>query len=48
MPGDFEVVVTPPGGHGDEFKVKTAITWKSYLKSVILIQEWMKRVETAR
>ena len=48
MPGDFEVVVTLPGGHGDEFKVKTAITWKSYLKSLILIQEWMKRVETAR
>lgn len=48
MPGDFQVVVTPPGGHGDEFKVKTAITWKAYLKSVILNQAWMRRVETAR
>jgi len=48
MPGDFQVVVTPPGGHGDEYKVKTAITWKSYLKSVILNQNWMRRIETAR
>ena len=23
LPGDFDVVVTPPGGHGDEYKVKT-------------------------
>ena len=48
MPGDFQVVVTPPGGHGDEYKVKTAITWKSYLKSVILNQNWIRRIETAR
>lgn len=48
MPGDFKVVVTPPGGHGDEYAVKTSIAWKSYLKSLILIQEWMRRVETAR
>lgn len=48
MPGDFQVIVTPPGGHGDEFKVKTAITWKSYLKAVILNQDWIRRVETAR
>jgi N4-gp56 family major capsid protein len=48
MPGDFQVVVTPPGGHGDEYKVKTAITWKSYLKAVRLNENWMRRIETAR
>lgn len=48
MPGDFQVIVTPPGGHGDEYKVKTSITWKSYLKAVILNENWMRRIETAR
>ena len=48
LPGDFDVVVTPPGGHGDEFKVKTAITWKAYLKAVILNQNWIRRLESAR
>lgn len=48
MPGDFKVVVTPPGGHGDEYAVKTAIAWKAYLKAVRLIEAWMRRVETAR
>lgn len=48
MPGDFQVIVTPPGGHGDEFKVKTAITWKSYLKAIRLNENFMRRVETAR
>lgn len=48
MPGDFQVVVTAPGGHGDEFKVKTAMTWKSYLKAVILDQTRIRRIETAR
>ncbi|MCK9370706.1 N4-gp56 family major capsid protein [Candidatus Dojkabacteria bacterium] len=48
MPGDFDVVVTPPGGHGDEYKVKTSIAWKVYLKAVILQQAYMRRLETAR
>lgn len=48
LPGDFEVVVTPPGGHGDEYKVKTAITWKAYLKAVILNQTFIRRLESAR
>lgn len=48
MPGDFDVVVTPPGGHGDEYKVKTSIAWKAYLKAVILNQSYMRRLETAR
>ena len=48
MPGDFDVVVTPPGGHGDEYKVKTSIAWKAYLKAVILNQSFMRRLESAR
>lgn len=48
LPGDFDVVVTPPGGHGDEYKVKTAIAWKCYLKAVILNQNWIRRLESAR
>lgn len=48
MPGDFDVIVTPPGGHGDEYKVKTSIAWKAYLKSVILQQTYMRRLESAR
>jgi N4-gp56 family major capsid protein len=48
LPGDFDVVITPPGGHGDEYKVKTAIAWKAYLKAVILNQNWLRRIESAR
>ena len=48
LPGDFDVVITPPGGHGDEYKVKTAIAWKAYLKAVILNQSFMIRLESAR
>lgn len=48
LPGDFDVVVTPPGGHGDEYKVKTSIAWKVYLKAVILQQTYMRRFESAR
>ncbi len=48
LPGDFDVIITPPGGHGDEYKVKTAIAWKAYLKAVILQQTFMRRLETAR
>lgn len=48
MPGDFKVTVTPPGGHGDEYEVKTSMTWKCYLKAVRLQEAFMRRVETAR
>lgn len=48
LPGDFNVIVTPPGGHGDEYEVKTSIAWKAYLKAVILNQTWIRRLETAR
>lgn len=48
LPGDFDVVVTPPGGHGDEYKVKTSLAWKAYLRAVILNQSWIRRLESAR
>ena len=48
LPGDFDVVVTEPGGHGDEYKVKTSIAWKAYFKAVILNQNWIRRIESAR
>lgn len=48
LPGDFDVVITPPGGHGDEYKVKTSMAWKVYLKAVILQQSFMRRLESAR
>lgn len=48
LPGDFDVVVTPPGGHGDEYKVKNSLAWKAYLKAVILNQNFMRRLESAR
>lgn len=48
MPGDFKVTVTPPGGHGDEYAVKTSMTWKAYFKAVRLQETHMRRVETAR
>lgn len=48
LPGDFNVVITQPGGHGDEYKVKTSMTWKAYMKTVILQQTFMRRLESAR
>lgn len=48
LPGDFKIIVTQPGGHGDEYEVKTSIAWKAYLKAVILNQTFMRRLESAR
>lgn len=48
LPGDFDVVITQPGGHGDEYKVKTSMAWKVYAKSVILQQSYIRRLESAR
>src|SRR3990167_135504 len=48
LPGDFDVIITPPGGHGDEYKVKTSMAWKVYLRAVILQQTYMRRLESAR
>ena len=48
LPGDFDVIITPPGGHGDEYKVKTSMAWKVYLRAVILQQTYIRRLESAR
>lgn len=45
---DYDVVYTAPGGHGDYWAVRNALTWKFYYKAVILNQSWMLRLETAR
>ena len=42
----FSVVVTPPGGHGDELAVKTAIAWKAFFTSKILNQNFMYRIRS--
>jgi len=48
MLNDYDVVYTKPGGHGDEWANKHALTWKYNFKSVILNNNWMYRLETAR
>lgn len=45
---DFDMIYTPPGGHGDEYKVLNKLTWKMYYKAVILNQAWIARLESAR
>ena len=45
---DYDVVYTSPGGHGDEWATKHALTWKFNFKSVILNNDWMYRLESAR
>jgi N4-gp56 family major capsid protein len=40
----FDVVITPPGGHGDEYALKTAIAWKAFFASKILNQNFMYRL----
>lgn len=48
MLNDYDLVYTEPGGWGDEWKNRHALTWKYAFKSVILNQNWMLRLETAR
>lgn len=48
MLDDFDIVYTPPGGHGDEWSVKHSLTWKFMFKAVILNQSWLVRLESAR
>lgn len=48
MLDDFDIVYTPPGGYGDEWAVRHALTWKFMFKSVILNQSWLLRLESAR
>lgn len=48
MLDDYDIVYTPPGGYGDEYAVRNAMTWKFMFKSVILNQSWLIRLESAR
>jgi len=46
--GDYDLIYTSPGGHGDEWATKQKLAWKMYHKAVILNQDWMLRLESAR
>lgn len=48
MMDDYDLVYTPPGGHGDEWANKHSLAWKFMFKSLILNQDWMVRLESAR
>lgn len=48
MMDDYDLIYTPPGGHGDEWANTHKLTWKYAFKSVILNQNWIARLETAR
>lgn len=45
---DFDMVYTGPGGWGDEWAVRHAMAWKHQMKAVILNQNWVIRLESAR
>lgn len=48
MLDDYDIVYTKPGGFGDEWAVRNALTWKFNFKSVILNQSWLLRLESSR
>jgi N4-gp56 family major capsid protein len=48
MLDDYDIVYTGPGGWGDEWANRHALTWKFAFKSVILNQNWLLRLESAR
>ena len=48
MLDDYDIVYTPPGGWGDEWATRHAMTWKFNFKSVILNQSWLLRLESSR
>ncbi|MBI5357050.1 N4-gp56 family major capsid protein [Candidatus Collierbacteria bacterium] len=48
MLNDYNIVYTKPGGWGDEWAVKHAMTWYYMFKSVILNQNWLLRLESSR
>lgn len=48
MMNDFDIVYTQPGGWGDEWATRHAMTWKYVHKAVILNQSWMYRLESSR
>lgn len=45
---DYDLIYTPPGGWGDEWANRNALTWKYSGKAVILNQSWVLRLESAR
>ncbi len=45
---DYDMIYTPPGGHGDEYAALNKLTWKMYYKPVILNQSWLARLEHSR
>lgn len=48
MMNDYDLVYTGPGGWGDEWANRHALTWKMVHKPVILNDSWMERLESAR
>lgn len=48
MMNDYDMIYTGPGGWGDEYANRHALTWKFVGKAVILNQAWMLRLESAR
>lgn len=48
MLDDYDMVYTGPGGWGDEYANRHAMTWKFMFKSVILNQNWLVRLESSR
>lgn len=48
MLDDYDIVYTKPGGWGDEWATRHAMTWKFEFKSVILNQNWLVRLESSR
>lgn len=48
MLDDYDIVYTSPGGWGDEYATRHAMTWKFMFKSVILNQNWLVRLESSR
>lgn len=48
MLDDYDMVYTQPGGWGDEWATRHAMTWKYMFKSVILNQSWLVRLESSR
>ena len=48
MLDDYDIVLTQPGGWGDEWKTRHAMTWKFEFKSVLLNNNWLVRLESSR
>jgi len=48
MLNDYDMIYTGPGGWGDEYANRHALTWKFVGKAVRLNENWMLRLESAR